>query len=113
MAKKKVTPVEAEEKTEEKAEEIPFEESEKWDDSSEGMVPKETVGHLMKAASEFLVAMDSMMPRKKMPDEVRAHYKAAKKEMLLMARAMLDTKIAACDAEKVEEEPRIRKINLD
>jgi hypothetical protein len=109
MVKKKATPVEAESKTEE----VPFEESGKWDESSEGMVPKETVGHLMKAASEFLVAMDSMMPRRKMPDEVRVHYKAAKKEMMLMARAMLDAKIAACDAEKAEEEPRVRKINLD
>ena len=35
--------------------------------------------------------------------------------MLLMARAILDAKIAECDSEKTvkEEEPRVRKINLE
>jgi hypothetical protein len=107
MPRKKTTPVEEETKTEE----APFEE-EKWNESSAG-IPQETVGHLIRAATEFLGAVDTMMPKKKMPDEVRVHYKAAKKEMLLMARAMLDAKIAACDEEKVEEEPRVRKINLE
>jgi hypothetical protein len=111
MARKKVTPVE--EKEESKREEIPFDESEKWGPEPEGMIPTEAVGHLMKAASEFIGAMDSMMPKKKVPDEVRVHYMAAKKEMMLMARSMIDAKIAACDAEQSEEEPRIKKINLE
>jgi len=111
MPKKKAVPVEEEPKKEE----IPFEGSENWEGPSEGGIPQETVGHLMRAATEFLGAMDTMMPKKRMPDEVRKHYKAAKKEMLLMARAMLDAKIAECDGEKVtsKEEPRVRKINLE
>ena len=39
-----------------------------------GNVSQEAVGHLMKAATEFLGAMDTMMPKKKMPSEVRVHY---------------------------------------
>jgi hypothetical protein len=112
MAKKKITPAE-DEKGESKREEIPFEDNEKWGPSPEGMIPKEAVGHLMRAASEFIGAMDTMMPKKKMPDEVRVHYMAAKKEMMLMARSMIDAKIAACDAEQGEEEPRIKKIKLE
>jgi hypothetical protein len=109
MPRKKAAPVEGESNKEE----VPFVESEKWNESPEEMIPQEAVGHLMKAATEFLGAMDTMIPKKKMPDDVRIHYNAAKKEMLLMARAILDAKIAACEAEKVEEEPRIRKINLE
>ena len=108
---RKKAPVEEEPKKEE----TPFE-SEGWGESSGGPVPKEAVGHMMRAATEFLGAMDSMMlaPKRMMPDEVKVHYVAAKKEMMLMARAMLDAKIAACDASHVkEEEPRVRKINLE
>jgi hypothetical protein len=110
MARKKATPMEEEVKKVE----VPFEQSEKWTEPSGGMISQESVGHLMRAATEFMGAMDSMMPKKKVPDEVKVHYRAAKKEMLLMARAMLDAKIAECDASPVkEEEPRIRKINLE
>jgi hypothetical protein len=111
MARKKATPVEEEPMKEE----VPFEESGKWNEPSGGMISQDTVGHLMKAATEFLGAMDTMMPKRKMPDEVRVHYKAAKKEMMLMARAILDAKIAECDNERApaEQEPRVRKINLE
>jgi hypothetical protein len=112
MARKKAMPIEEEAK---KEEEVPFEQSEKWSEPSGGMVSQEGVGHLMRAATEFMGAMDTMMPKKKVPDEVKVHYKAAKREMLLMVRAMLDAKIAECDAwqAKAEEEPRVKKINLD
>jgi hypothetical protein len=112
MARKKATPVEEETMKEE----VPFEEKGNWSEPSGGMISQDTVGHLMKAATEFLGAMDTIMPKRKMPDEVRMHYKAAKKEMLLMARAILDAKIAECDGEKgpsAEEAPRVKKINLD
>ncbi len=108
MPRKKTAPVEEEPKKEE----VPMEE-EKWSEPKGGIIPQDAVGHLMKAATEFLGAMDSMMPKKKMPSEVRVHYMAAKKEMMLMARAMLDAQIAACDSGPAEEEPRIRKINLE
>ncbi len=108
MPRKKAAPVEEEPKKEE----VPMEE-EKWSEPRGGMIPQEAVGHLMKAATEFLGAMDTMMPKKKMPSEVRVHYLAAKKEMMLMARAMLDAQIAACDSGQTEDEPRIRKINLE
>jgi hypothetical protein len=111
MARKKAMPVEEGEK---KEEEVPFEQSEKWSEPKGGMVSQEGLGHLMRAATEFLGAMDSMMPKKKVPDEVKVHYKAAKREMLLMARAILDAKIAECDTQSAkEEEPRIKQISLD
>jgi hypothetical protein len=109
MARKKATPVEEEVKTEE----VPFEQK---SEPQEGMFTAETVGHLMRAATEFMSAMDNIMPKKKVPDEVKVHYKAAKKELMLMARAMLDAKIAACEtgqAGQAPEEPHVRKINLD
>jgi hypothetical protein len=110
MARKKAMPVEEEAKKEE----VPFEQSEKWSEPSGGMVSQEGLGHLMRAATEFMGAMDSMMPKKRVPEEVKVHYKAAKREMLLMARAMLDAKIAECDAaQATEEEPRVKQINLD
>ena len=66
MARKKATPVEEEPMKEE----VPFEETEKWNEPSGGMISQDTVGHLMKAATEFLGAMDTMMPKKKVPNEV-------------------------------------------
>ena len=111
MARKKAIPVEEETKRED----IPFEGGEKSSEPSGGMISQDTIGQLMKAATAFLGAMDSMMPKRKMPDEVKVHFKAAKKEMLLMARAILDAKIAECDSEKstAEVAPRVKKINLE
>jgi hypothetical protein len=111
MARKKATPIEEGSQKEE----VPYEQSEKWSEPSGGMVSQEALGHLMRAATEFMGAMDNMMPKKKVPEEVKVHARAAKREVLLMARAMLDAKIAECDASqaKPEEEPRVRKINLD
>ena len=113
MARKKETPIEEEEKKGE----VPFEQSGQEGEAQEGMISQDTVGHLMRAATEFLGAMDSMMPKKKVPDEVKVHYLAAKREMMLMARAMLDAKIAAFDArhgqQAAPEEPRVKQINLD
>jgi hypothetical protein len=111
MPRKKAAPVEEGPKSEE----VPFEESGNWNEPSEAGMPKEAMGHMMRAASEFFTGMEGMMPKRTMPPEVKLHYKAAKKEMMLMARAMLDAKIAECDSEASpkEPEPRIRKINLD
>ena len=114
MARKKATPIE--EEVEVKKEEVPFEQNEPRSEASGGMFTQETVGHLMRAATEFMGAMDNMMPKKKVPDEVKVHYMAAKREMMLMARAMLDAKIASCGGERAEpagEEPRVKKISLD
>jgi hypothetical protein len=112
MERSKETPVEEEKNKEE----VPFEQNEPRNETREGMFTPETMGHLMRAATEFMGAMDTMIPKKKMPAEVKVHYKAAKKEMMLMARAFLDAKIAACDAEQngqAVEEQRVRKINLE
>ena len=112
MARKKATPMEEEPK---KEGEVPFVQNEQTTEASGGMMTQETFGHLMRAATEFMGAMDTMMPKKKVPDEVKVHFVAAKREMLLMARAMLDAKIAACGGERAgpaEEEPRVKKIAL-
>ena len=110
MARKKTVPVE-----EEMKEEVPFEPAEKCCEPK-GMISQEAAGHLIRAATEFMGAMDSMMPKKKVPDEIKIHYLAAKKEMMLMARAILDAKIAACETgqtTQTAEEPRVKKIELE
>jgi hypothetical protein len=85
-------------------------ESERIDSAS--MVSRETQEHLIRAGSEFFLAVESMMPIRTVPPEVRQHARAAKKEMLLTARAMIDARIAECDAPK-SRAPILKKIELD
>jgi hypothetical protein len=80
---------------------------------SAGMVSKETQEHLIRAGSEFFLAMESMMPSRTIPPEVRKHAQAAKKEMLLTARAIIDARIAECDAPKAHRTPVLKKIELE
>ena len=50
----------------------------------ESMFSKETRDHLVKATAEIILAVDSMIPRDKIPEDVKQHYLAAKRESLLL-----------------------------
>src|SRR5512137_2046105 len=69
------------------------------------MMSKETQLHLFKALSEFAIAMDGMIPKSKMPEEAKKHASAAKKEVLLTIRALIDAQIECCDKGKSDEGP--------
>jgi hypothetical protein len=74
---------------------------------------RETQLHLFKALSEFAVAVDGMMPRSKMPEEAKKHAIAAKKEVLLMMRALIDAQIECAERGKDIEPPKLRKIKVE
>jgi hypothetical protein len=75
---------------------------------------KEGLQHLMKGATEIMMAMEQMIPKRQMSPEVKLHAKNVKREMLLLARAMLDVKIKECDEEEKEAPtPKLKKIKLD
>src|SRR5512137_2390315 len=74
---------------------------------------KETQMHLFKALSEFAIAADGMLPKSKMPDEAKKHAVAAKKEILLMMRALIDAQIECVEKGKMPEVPRLKKIRVE
>lgn len=78
-----------------------------------GPLPQDAVVHLMKSGTEFLAAMDTMMPRNVMPPEVKEHYNNIRKETLLMFRSFIDSQLKDMDKKKEAPAPRLRKIDLD
>jgi|ADurb_Cas_02_Slu_FD_contig_31_356648_length_1315_multi_3_in_0_out_0_2 hypothetical protein len=82
----------------------------------ETMFSGETREHLIRATTEIILAVDSMIPREMIPDEVKQHYLAAKREGLLLVRAILDAHINLVrDIESKEQPPEtgLRKIELE
>lgn len=77
------------------------------------MMSKETQLHLFRALSEFAIAMDGLMPKSKLPEEAKMHAAAAKKEILLMARALIDAQIECVGKKKAEEGPKLKKIKVE
>jgi len=78
-----------------------------------GPLSQETVVHLMRSGTEFLAAMDTLMPRNTMPPEVRVHYNNIKKETLLMFRSFIDSQLSGMEAKPEAPAPRLRKIDLE
>lgn len=78
-----------------------------------GPLPQETVVHLMRSGTEFLAAMDSLMPRSVMPPEVKVHYNNIRKETLLLFRSFIDSQLNDMDKKREAPAPRLRKIDLD
>jgi len=102
------------EKAEEPVESSPEESSEGRYEGVGGMkMSRETQLHLFKALSEFAVAVDGMMPKSKMPEEAKKHAVAAKKEILLMMRALIDAQIECVEKGKGFEPPRLKKIKVE
>jgi predicted component of type VI protein secretion system len=84
---------------------------------SESVFSKETRDHLVRAGTEIILAVDSMIPRDKIPEDVKEHYLAAKKETLLLVKSLLDAQVTMVqDLQEKKEappEPGPRKIKLD
>ncbi len=78
---------------------------------SEEIFSKETLSHLVKASTEFILAIDSMIPRDKIPKEVVEHYTNAKKESILLVRALLNTQLKT--VEETQDRKGLEKIDLD
>ena len=82
----------------------------------ESMFSKETRDHLVRVSTEMVLAIDSMIPRDKIPEDVRRHFMAAQRETLLLVRSVLDAQIGLCrDLESKEQPPEtgLRKIELE
>jgi hypothetical protein len=83
---------------------------------SEAVFSKETRDHLVRASTEIILAVDSMIPRDKIPEDVKVHYLAAKRETMLLIRTVLDAQIHMVqDLESKKEgppDPGLRKIDL-
>ncbi len=78
------------------------------------MLTKEAKEHLVRAATELILAVDSMVPRDKIPPDVREHYQAVKRESALLVRSVIDSQIRAMDESKEKEcKEGLRKIDLD
>lgn len=90
------------------------ERAEKIRDETEALVhsmfSKETQEHLIKAGSEFLLALDSMLPQSVLPPEAKQHMRAMKREFLLMARSMIDRKLESVEGGRPRD---MEKIDLD
>jgi len=78
-----------------------------------GPLPQDTVVHLMKSGTEFLAAMDTLMPRNVMPPEVKVHYNNIRKETLLLFRSFIDSQLKDMEKKKEAPAPRLRKIDLE
>jgi hypothetical protein len=83
---------------------------------SEAVFSSETRDHLIRATTEIILAVDSMIPRDKIPEDVKQHYLAAKRETMLLVRSVLDAQINLVqDLETKREgppEPGLHKIDL-
>jgi hypothetical protein len=104
------------EKAEETIEVNPEEEAPQEDAGLGGMgnmMSKETQMHLFKALSELAVVADGMIPKSKVPEEAKKHAVAAKKEILLMIRALIDAQIQCVEKGKGVEGPKLKKIKVE
>ncbi len=76
------------------------------------VMSKETQMHIIKGFSELAIAMEGMIPKTQMPEEAKQHAKAAKREMLLMLRSLIDAKLSG-SANDVEQEKKLKKIEVE
>jgi hypothetical protein len=87
---------------------------------SEAIFSKEIRDHLVRAGTELLLALDAMVPRDMVPPEVKEHYLGAKREAIMLMKAVLDAQLGFIEdlqkpVEKREDEiePGLRRIELE
>lgn len=87
---------------------------------SEALFSKEARDHLVRAGTELVLAIDAMVPRSVIPPEVKEHYLGAKREAILLMKAIMDAQLGMVDdlskpveKPKGEVEPGLRKIELE
>ncbi|MDH7509340.1 MAG: hypothetical protein QHH00_08115 [Methanomassiliicoccales archaeon] len=78
---------------------------------SESIFSREASEHLVRAGTEILLALDSMIPESKFPPEARRHYLAAKREFLLMVKSIIDANLQVIDSIQ-KRERSIKKIDV-
>jgi hypothetical protein len=78
---------------------------------SQEIFSNETISHLVRASTEFILAVDSMIPRDQIPREVREHYTNAKKETILLFKSLLDAQLKT--VEEDSERQGFKKIDLE
>lgn len=82
----------------------------------EMVLSAEARDHLVRAGTEMILAVDAMVPKGLVPPDVREHYQAAKRETILLMKALLDAQLEVIKgAGKEDEEPlsSFHKIDLD
>lgn len=82
-----------------------------WKTLVKGISSKETQDHLVKAGSEFLLALDSIFPQSALPEEARRHMRAMRKEFLLMAKSVIDSRLESLEKEGKPRE--MEKIDVE
>ncbi|MDD1768081.1 MAG: hypothetical protein LUQ27_05915 [Methanomassiliicoccales archaeon] len=78
----------------------------------EALLSKETTEHIMKAGTELLLALDSVIPESRIPAEARKHYLAAKKEFLLMMKSVIDANLQAVEDLEKTDSSKLKKIDV-
>jgi hypothetical protein len=76
------------------------------------MMSKETQVHILRGFSELAMAMEGMIPKTQMPEDAKQHAQAAKREVLLMLRSLIDAKLGST-ATRSETEPKLKKIEVE
>ncbi|MEM0448589.1 MAG: hypothetical protein QW520_02065 [Methanomassiliicoccales archaeon] len=78
-----------------------------------GMMSRETQMHIFRAMTELAQAFEGMMPKSMFPEEAKKHGKAAKKELLLMMRALIDAEIERVEKGRPGGEVKLKKIKVE
>ena len=78
----------------------------------DALLSKETTEHVMKAGTELFLALDSIIPESRMPADARKHYLAAKREILLMMKSVIDANLEAVDTLQGKESSDLKKIEV-
>jgi len=78
-----------------------------------GIFSDEVKKHMIQAGSELLLAIDAAIPYSKIPKESRQHYLQMKKDLLLMAKSLIDAKLGAIEEAGSKGRTGLRKIDID
>ena len=104
----------------------PEKESDEWEGSSEsrteairreaeemmkGVFSDEVRRHMIKAGSEFLLALEAMMPESRLTEETKRHYQQMRKEFLLMAKSIIDSRLEIAGGKEAGQ--GLKKIEVD
>jgi hypothetical protein len=106
---------EAEEKNEEEEKRMPPHHpgmmKKEAEEMMKDMFSEDVRQHLIKSGSEFLLALEAMMPTTRVSEEARSHYTKMRKEFLLMAKSVIDDRLEM--TEGMQAGKGLKKIELD
>ncbi len=76
-----------------------------------GMLSDEAKQHMIKAGSELLLGLEAMIPESRISEKTRTHYTKMRKEFLLMAKSIIDSRLEIIEGEKASE--GLKKIEVE